>query len=56
MTALMDSRFELRLSRREREALAEQADRHGLTQSQYLRWLIRTHDLTRAVIKSGDAL
>lgn len=53
MAALMDSRFELRLSKREREALAESAQRHGLTESAYLRWMIGTHDAS-AVIKSGN--
>jgi predicted branched-subunit amino acid permease len=50
---LLDERFELRLTKREREALDEQARRVGLNASQYLRWMIRTHD-TSAVIKSGN--
>lgn len=53
MAALMDSRFELRLSKTERETLAESAQTHGLTESAYLRWMIRTH-ATGAVIKSGN--
>lgn len=44
MTMLLDERFELRLTKREREALDEQANRVGLNASQYLRWMIRTHD------------
>lgn len=53
MTMLLDERFELRLTKHERDALDEQARRVGLNSSQYLRWMIRTHD-SSAVIKSSS--
>lgn len=49
---LLDSRYELRLSMREKETLERSAREHGLNASQYLRWLIRTHD-SGSIIKSG---
>lgn len=51
MTMLLNERFELRLTKRERDALDEQARRVGLNASQYLRFMIRSHDAS-AVIKS----
>ena len=53
MAMLLDERFELRLTKAERSALDEQARRDGLNASQYLRWMIRTHNIS-AVIKSEN--
>lgn len=49
---LLDSRYELRLSKRDREALQRSARERGMNSSQYLRWLIKSHD-SSSVIKSG---
>lgn len=51
MAMLLDARYELRLSKREKEALEASATAQGMNASQYLRWLIKTHDAS-AVIKS----
>lgn len=51
MAMLLDARYEMRLSKRERESLERSARAHGMSASAYLRWLIRTHD-AQTVIKS----
>lgn len=51
MTMLLDERYELRLTKRDKETLERSARERGTTASAYLRWLIASHD-TGAVIKS----
>lgn len=52
MSMLLDSRYELRLSKRDRETLERSAQERSISASAYLRWLIASHD-SGAVIKSG---
>lgn len=52
MAMLLDERYELRLSKRDKETLERSAQERGITASAYLRWLIASHD-SGSVIKSG---
>lgn len=52
MAMLLDARYELRLSKREKDSMERSARERGMNSSQYLRFLIRSHDST-SVIKSG---
>lgn len=52
MTMLLDERYELRLSKRDKETLERSARERGISASAYLRWLIASHD-SSSVIKSG---